>query len=78
MVISLSPPYILAELVALLTSPLRIPRPRVIDFITGIKNSPHIQIIHVDSTLDLQAWELLTQRPDNPISRGAWLIAAAS
>src|SRR6266496_3165305 len=56
--------YILAELVALLTSPLRIPRPRQIEFITGIKTSPHVQIFHVDATLDAQAWHLLTQRPD--------------
>ena len=56
--------YILAELVALLTSPLRIPRPRLIDFMTGIKNSPYVHLIHVDTTLDAQAWELLTQRPD--------------
>ena len=56
--------YILAELIALLTSPLRIPRARQIEFITGIKTSPHVQVIHVDATLDAQAWHLLTQRPD--------------
>jgi predicted nucleic acid-binding protein len=56
--------YILAELVALLTSPLRIHRSRLIEFITGIKTSPHIHIVHVDTTLDDQAWQLLTQRPD--------------
>lgn len=66
--------YILAELVALLTSPLRIPRARQIEFITGIKTSPHVQIIHVDATLDAQAWHLLTQRPDK-----AWsLVDCAS
>jgi uncharacterized protein len=56
--------YILAELVALLTSPLRIPRPRQIAFITGIKTSPHVEVIHIDTTLDAQAWDLPTQRPD--------------
>lgn len=56
--------YVLAELVALLTSPLRIPRPRLIAFITSIKTSPHVRIIHIDATLDAQAWHLLTQRPD--------------
>lgn len=66
--------YVLAELVALLTSPLRIPRPRQIAFITGIKTSPHVQIIHIDSTLDAQAWNLLTERPDK-----AWsLVDCAS
>jgi predicted nucleic acid-binding protein len=66
--------YIVAELIALLTSPLRIPRPRLIDFITGIKTSPHVHIIHVDTTLDTQAWQLLTQRRDK-----AWsLVDCAS
>ena len=35
--------YIIAELVALLTSPLRIPRPRLIEFVTGVKTSPYVQ-----------------------------------
>jgi predicted nucleic acid-binding protein len=66
--------YIVAELVALLTSPLRIPRPRLIELIRGIKTSPHVHIIHVDTTLDGQAWQLLTQRPDK-----AWsLVDCAS
>lgn len=43
--------YILTELVALLTSPLRIPRRSVIAFIASLKASPHIEIIHVDSLL---------------------------
>src|SRR5712691_1265997 len=56
--------YILTELVALLISPLRIPRPRLIAFIEGVKASPHVEIVHVDATLDAQAWQLLTERPD--------------
>lgn len=56
--------YILAELVALLTSPLRIPRLHQIEFIDSIKNSPHVQVIHIDAELDAQAWRLLSQRPD--------------
>jgi uncharacterized protein len=56
--------YILTELVALLTSPVRVPRPRVIEFITGLKSSPYVDIIHVDAQLDSQAWDLLVQRPD--------------
>ena len=66
--------YILAELVALLTSPLRVPRPQVINYITGIKTSPYVQVIHVDATGDEQAWQLLQQRPDK-----AWsLVDCAS
>jgi len=56
--------YILAELVALLTSPLRIPRLSVIAFIERLKVSPHVVIVHIDTTLDQQAWQLLTERPD--------------
>lgn len=56
--------YILAELVALLTSPLRIPRSSVIAFIERLKVSPHVVIVHIDTTLDQQAWQLLTERPD--------------
>jgi predicted nucleic acid-binding protein len=56
--------YILAELVALLTSPLRIHRTGIIQFINGIKTSPHVHVIHIDTTLDEQAWRLLMQRPD--------------
>jgi uncharacterized protein len=51
-------------LVALLTSPLRIPRPAIIAFINSLKTSPHVEIIHVDTALDEQAWQLLSQRQD--------------
>ncbi|MGH7224801.1 MAG: type II toxin-antitoxin system VapC family toxin [Gemmataceae bacterium] len=56
--------YVLAEFVALLTSPLRIPRPRVIMLIDGLKNSPFIEVVHVDVTLDGEAWTLLRSRLD--------------
>jgi hypothetical protein len=56
--------YILTELVALLLSPLRIPRPRLIAFIEGLKASPHVDIVHMDLALDAQAWQLFTERPD--------------
>jgi len=56
--------YILAELVALLTSPLGIPRTKIIAFITGLKTSPYVDILHVDATLDAQAWQLLVDRSD--------------
>ncbi len=66
--------YILTELVALLTSPLRIPRPAIIAFINSLKTSPYVEIVHIDATLDEQAWELLSQRQDK-----AWsLVDCAS
>ena len=56
--------YIIAEVVALLTNPLRIPRHVVISFIEGLKTSPYVQVTHVDATLDERAWELLKKRRD--------------
>jgi predicted nucleic acid-binding protein len=56
--------YVLGELVALLTSPLGIPRPKVITFIEAVKNSPNVEVVHVDLTLDTEAWQLLRNRPD--------------
>lgn len=56
--------YVMAELVALFTSPLRIPRPNAIALLEGLKNSPYIEIVHVDSQLDAEAWQLLINRQD--------------
>jgi len=56
--------YVLAELVALMTSPMRFHRPRIIEFINGIKESSFFDIIHIDESLDKQSWKLLSNRPD--------------
>ncbi len=56
--------YVIAELVALLTSPLHIPRAKIVPFIERLKTSPHVQIVHVDPGLDEQAWELLKSHQD--------------
>ncbi len=56
--------YIIAELVALLTSPLRIPRATIIELVDGIKTSPYIEVAQVDGVLDEAAWQLLKQRTD--------------
>lgn len=50
--------YIIAELVALLTSPLHVQRPLMISFIEGLKTSPYVEIVNVDSRLDEEAWQL--------------------
>ncbi len=49
---------------ALLTSPLRISRPAVVTIIEGVKASPFVEVIHVDPTLDAEAWKLLRSRQD--------------
>ena len=56
--------YVMVELVALLTSPLRIPRPDIIAFIEGVKQSLFIEIVYVDQTIDEAAWQLLGNRQD--------------
>lgn len=56
--------YVIAELVALLTSPFHIARPRVISFINGLKQSPFVEIIFIDQARDDAAWNLLTRRQD--------------
>jgi len=56
--------YILAELVALMTSPMRFHRRRIIEFINGIKESPFFDVIYIDQVLDERAWELLSNRTD--------------
>ena len=56
--------YVVAELVSLFTSPFRISRPRIIEYIDAIKQSPSVDLIHIDHSLDDQAWQLLTERVD--------------
>jgi predicted nucleic acid-binding protein len=56
--------YVITELVALITSPLRVPRRTIISLVGDLKVASHVEIVHVDPTLHEQAWQLLTKRPD--------------
>lgn len=56
--------YIIAELVALLYSPLRTPRPRLFEIIDSIKTASFVQLIHVDAEIDAVAWGLCKARSD--------------
>jgi predicted nucleic acid-binding protein len=56
--------YVITELVALLSSPLRIPRNRSIKFIEIIKSSALVEIVHIDEDFDAKSWELLKNRTD--------------
>jgi uncharacterized protein len=56
--------YVITELVALLSSPLRIPRPKAIAFIQSLKNSPSVEVVYISKEIDASAWALLTQRQD--------------
>jgi len=56
--------YVLSELVSLLTSPLRVPRPLLITTLRAIRSASWVTLVYVDSELDRQAWTLLETRPD--------------
>jgi predicted nucleic acid-binding protein len=56
--------YVLLELVALFTSPLRVPRAQQIKTIETIKTSSWVEIVQIDSMLDKEAWQSLKNRPD--------------
>lgn len=56
--------YVLLELVALLTSPLRVPRPKLFDYVDGIRTASYLRLVHVDEATDAAAWALLKSRED--------------
>lgn len=56
--------YIISELVALLASRSRIPRQEIVLFVDTLKATPYIEIIHIDISLDNEAWKLLKRRMD--------------
>ncbi len=66
--------YVLAELVALLTTWTRAPRPHLLVTLAAIKRLPTLRLMHVDPDLDAAAWDLLDARPD----KGWSLVDAAS
>jgi uncharacterized protein len=65
--------YIISEVVALLTSPLRIPKSQIIAFIQSLKSSPYVEILHINPETDAQAWQLWTNRADK-----AWSLVDCS
>ena len=65
--------YIIAELVALLSSRSRISRQQIILFVDALKAAPQIEIIHVNTELDAAAWLLLKTRVDK-----GWSLVDAS
>jgi uncharacterized protein len=60
--------YILTELVTLLYSPLRTPRPRLFEIVDAIKTASFVQFIHINPEIDTVAWELCKARSDRPWS----------
>ncbi|MGG6239526.1 type II toxin-antitoxin system VapC family toxin [Nodosilinea sp. AN01ver1] len=56
--------YVLAELVSLLQSPMRVPRSHIFTIIDTIKATPYLDLIHIDPAIDSAAWNLCKARPD--------------
>jgi len=55
---------VLIELTALLTSPLKIPRPQQIQLLADLRSRANLRIVFVDSQMEIQAWNLWQARPD--------------
>jgi predicted nucleic acid-binding protein len=55
---------ILYELVALLTSPIRLSRPLQIRYLAIVRNAPWVDVVPNDATLDAAAWQVWESRPD--------------
>ena len=56
--------YVLSELVALFTSPLRVSRSIILDHIQAIRSRIWVEVIHIDPSLDEAAWKLFGDRLD--------------
>ena len=56
--------YIITELIALLNSPLKVPRPQLFQYIDAIMTAPYLTLIHVDPDIHQEAWQLLKNRDD--------------
>ena len=56
--------WVLAELTALLTSPLRFSKPRQITFLDEIRSDPDIEVVRVTSDIETDAWQLWRTRRD--------------
>jgi predicted nucleic acid-binding protein len=66
--------YTLAEFASLLVSRLWVPHARRVALTDAIRTAPWVEVVHIDPTLDRDAWDLLARRPDKDWS----LVDAAS
>src|SRR5689334_2842239 len=56
--------YVLAELTAVLTSPIRVTGSRRIQITDTIRGALWGRVVHIDPVLNDEAWDLLRRRPD--------------
>ena len=50
--------YVLGELTALLTHPIRISKPQQIAFLGDLRSTTWVEIVHIDVALEAAAWNL--------------------
>ena len=60
--------YVLAELSALLMSPIRVPREARLQILSRIREASWVEIVHVVQAQDAASWEYLTSRKDKDYS----------
>jgi predicted nucleic acid-binding protein len=56
--------YVLTELAALLTSPMRVERGYQIQIIGALRSADWIRTVHIDSELDAASWKLWSTHDD--------------
>ena len=56
--------WVLVELSALLTSPLRFSKPRQVALMDDIRSNPAVVLLSVEGTLEADAWRLWRSRAD--------------
>ena len=56
--------YVLSELIVLLSNSRGQQRPAVINYIEAIRSADWVEIVHIDESLDNEAWRLLANRLD--------------
>jgi uncharacterized protein len=56
--------FVLLELTALLTRPLRMPKMQQIRLLDALRADPSVQIVPIDLSLEAAAWQLWKSRPD--------------
>lgn len=56
--------YVFAELIALLTSPMRVARSEQVRIVETLRASNWIKVIHIDAAQDEAAWRLLAAHND--------------
>lgn len=56
--------WVLVELTALLTSPLRIPKQQQFEFVAAVRDDRAVNVIKIDSQIESASWSLGHARPD--------------